>query len=107
MSGAMDAATREATDKVIFRAAACKFAPDARRLIRANNAQRERGQSLPAQTWAAIAQPVRELLILATLEDFNGETRQSWEHFTDAQRAALAANARTFGSELRNAGCLW
>lgn len=106
MSGAMLPAMREATDKAIFRAAARKFAPQAVAIIkRATPAKRE---SLPARTWLAMDETVRDLLILWTLgEDWPIKAKQSWEHFTDAQRDAIAANARFVSGQLRNAGCLW
>ncbi len=67
-------------------------------------------QSLPVRTWASMAPAVRTALVMLAL-DTPGEprelARQSWDAFSDSDKAALAAIARTFNEETRNARCLW
>lgn len=82
------------------------------RRLRANLAAQAKApaDSLPGRTWRAIAPEVRVTLVMlaATAEgDPRRLAAQPWESFSDADRASIAATARTFARELAGASCLW
>lgn len=108
----MDRATREATDRAVFLAAARRHAPAARAIIMA--APQRGRESFPAQVWAGIDATIRQVVILLASEAAAGDedtartlARQPWESFTPADRDAMAAMARMLRGQLVNAGCLW
>lgn len=66
--------------------------------------------SLPARTWRAMELAVRTAFVMLAL-DTAGDPRelagQSWDAFSDADKRALAATARTFQANTQHARSLW
>jgi hypothetical protein len=66
--------------------------------------------SLPARTWRAMSIPVRTAFVMLSIDtqrDPREVALQSWDSFSDADKSTLAAIAREFHTETRDARALW
>lgn len=114
MSGPLPTAIAQAASRAAViaeqRASGLGWAEFMRRRARTYGKPATERDSLPGRTWADMHQGVRTALVMLSI-DTAGEprelARQPWDAFSDTDKAALAACARQFRHECRNAGCLW